>query len=300
MSYLICSTAVIDQIILPDGVAQKPVLGGAGLYALSGMKVWVDDVKLITGVGEDFLASQGEWFANNHLTTAGLIIKDENTPFTRIQYFADGERIETPAFGADHYHRIMPSAVDVRQHCSTDTSGVYVFRDSEHAFWHELISLKAKFNFKLMWEIDSTIAVPRMLPEVTNILAQCDIFSLNKQEAFTLFSVNQIKDVINKLQNLNLPLVFLRMGEAGAVMITPKNHVHIPIVSNAEVVDSTGAGNSSSGAVLVGYCQGLDPVTIGLMGSVSAAFCLAQYGPPPALDSGIRLDAHQILVELIS
>ncbi len=295
MTYLVVSTAVIDQIILPNGITPKPVLGGAGIYALSGIKVWHDDVKIITGVGEDFLTSQGQWFANNNLTTNGLIIKDKNTPHTLIQYFADGQRLETPTFGTAHYHRLMPSAADVSCHCTTDTVGVYVFRDTEHSFWQEMICLKDEYNFKLMWELDASVAVPEKLPEVLTILSHCDIFSLNKQEAFTLFSTNRIKDTISKLQSLRCPLVYLRMGAAGATIITPENHYHVPPVPDVPVVDPTGAGNSSSGTVLVGYCQGQDPVEIGFMGTIAATFCLTQYEPPPILDNHVRLEAHQIM-----
>ena len=300
MSYLVVSTAVIDKIVLPNGMAQNLVLGGAGVYALSGIKVWHDDVKIVTGVGEDFLASQGDWFANNNLTTSGLIIKDKNTPHTVIQYFADGERLETPTFGTEHYYRLMPSAADVRTHCTPDTAGVYVFRDTAPLFWQEMSRLKAEYNFKLMWELDASVAVPEKLPEVLAVLNNCDIFSLNKQEAFTLFSVNQIEAAITNLQNLRLPLVFLRLGAKGATIITPENQYHIPSVPDAHVVDPTGAGNSSSAAVLVGYCQSQDPVTIGTMGAVSATFCLAQYGPPPILDHTVRLEAQQTLARQIS
>ena len=159
MTYLVVSTAVIDQIILPNGIPQKPVLGGAGIYALSGIKVWDDDVKIITGVGEDFLASQGAWFAKNNLTTAGLIIRDKNTPHTLIQYFDDGERLETPTFGSDHYHRLMASAADIGRHCTIDTIGVYVFRDTEPEFWQEMVRLKA--NLTMLDSRTESLSQPR-------------------------------------------------------------------------------------------------------------------------------------------
>ena len=300
MNYLVVSTAVTDEIRLPNGVTRNSVLGGAGIYALSGIKVWHDDVKIITGIGEDFLASQGEWFAKNNLTTSGLIIKDKNTPHTVVQYFANGERVETPKYGVAHYQRLMPSAADVSHHCSPDTDGVYVFRDTEPHFWQEIIRLKTAHTFKLMWELDASVAAPEKLPEVRMILSQCDIFSLNIQEAFTLFAVSQVGHALQKLQNLQLPLVYLRMGAAGATIITPENRYHIPSVSDIDVVDPTGAGNCSSGAVLVGYCQGHDPLTIGVMGTISAALCLTQYGPPPILDSTVRLEAQQLLARQIN
>jgi sugar/nucleoside kinase (ribokinase family) len=300
MKYLVVSTAVLDIIVLPNGITQNPVLGGAGIYALSGIKVWHDDVKIITGIGEDFLASPGEWFARNNLTTSGLIIKDKHTPRTTIHYFDDGERVEAPVYGADHYHRLMASAADVSDHCAADTVGVYVFRDTAPEFWQALIGLKAKYHFKLMWELNASVAAPERLPEVIAVLNHCDIFSLNKQEALTLFSVNRIEDAITNLQSLRRPLVYFRIGEAGAYIITPENHHHIPPVPNVHVVDPTGAGNSSSGAVLVGYCQGQGPVTIGTMGAISAAYCLAQYGPPRLLDNSVRRQAHETLARQIS
>lgn len=35
----------------------------------------------------------------------GLIEKDDKTPHTVIQYFEDGEREETPRYGAEHYKK---------------------------------------------------------------------------------------------------------------------------------------------------------------------------------------------------
>lgn len=293
MKYIVVSTAVTDKITLSNGVAQEPILGGAGIYALAGIKVWSDDVKIVTGIGEDFFLEHGAWFDRNNLSTSGLIIKDKHTPRNRIQYFADGEREEAPVYGPDHYRHLKPTAVDVASHCP-DVTGIYVFRNTDIQFWQEMIRLKAQYQFKLMWEIAADVAVPEMLGEVTAVLNHTDIFSINKQEAFTLFCVNQIDDAIHALQNLHLPLVYLRIGKEGAYIITPDSTHQIPSIPDVHVVDPTGGGNSSSGAVLVGYCQGKDPITIGIMGSISASFCLAQYGPPPVLDNAIRHKAHQL------
>ena len=42
-------------------------------------------------------------------------------------------------------------------------------------------------------------------------------------------------------------------------MITPEEVVYVPTVDHVNVVDPTGGGNSSSGAVLYGWCSGHTP-----------------------------------------
>ena len=71
MTLLVASTAVVDEITWAGENEPIAVLGGAGTYALAGIKVWQDDAILITGIGEDFLAEHGDWFARNGLSTAG-------------------------------------------------------------------------------------------------------------------------------------------------------------------------------------------------------------------------------------
>lgn len=291
--YLAVSTAVTDQIILPDGAAQIPILGGAGIYALAGMKVWSDDVKIVTGIGEDFFALHGSWFKENSLSTAGLSEVVKHTPRNKIQYFFNGEREETPAFGLDHYRLIKPTAADVAQHCP-GAAGIYVFRDSDPGFWEPLMALKQQYGFQLMWEIAADAAPPANLGTVKDILKNVDIFSINKQEAFHLFSTNNIDTAASQLQALNLPLVYLRMGAKGAAMVTRYKVQHVPSIANVEVVDPTGGGNSSSGAVLVGFCEGQVPLMAGIMGSISASYAISQYGPPPVLNLAIQQKAKRL------
>jgi sugar/nucleoside kinase (ribokinase family) len=294
--YLVVSTAVTDEIILSNGTIQNPTLGGAGIYALAGIKVWDDEVAIITGIGKDFLALHGPWFNDNHLSTAGLTEVCEYTPRNTIQYFVDGERKETPVLGADHYKSIIPAAEDIAHYC-VNAKGVYVFRDIDQDFWNQLFRLRNQHGFQLMWEIAADVATSENLEVVKSILKNVDLFSINKQEASHLFATNNVKNVIDNLRNLSLPLVFLRMGAEGAYIITRTSLQQIPSIHNFRVIDPTGGGNSSSGAVLVGYCENKDPLMSGIMGSISAAYAISQYGPPPILDFALRQQAETLAGE---
>ncbi len=74
------STAVTDEIHFSDKKVKKNIAGGAGIYALSGMKIWHDDVTIVTGVGEDYLDIYGKWYEKNNISTEGLIVKNKYTP----------------------------------------------------------------------------------------------------------------------------------------------------------------------------------------------------------------------------
>ncbi len=297
--YLFVSTAVTDLITLPDGYTHPPLLGGAGLYALVGAKVWADDVTIITGIGNDFLPEHGAWFRVNALPTDGLRVVCAHSPRNAISYFADGEREERPVFGAQHYRQIVPTAEDVARHCR-DARGVYVFRDLEREFWGRMSQLRDRYGLRLMWEISAEVAVPEHLDAIKEILRDVDFFSLNRVEALRLFAAGSIEAAVAELQALNRPLAYLRLGAKGAAMIEGDRVRHIPAIANGRVVDPTGAGNSSSGAVLVGLCEGQDALTAGVMGAISAAYAIAQYGPPPALDASLRREATGRLNQVLS
>ena len=291
MKFLVVSTAVTDDVLFPDGTVKKQLAGGAGIYALAGIKIWTDDVAIVTGVGKDYFSLPGDWFLKNNLSRSGLTIKGEFTPRTTIRYFENGGREETPVYGLEHYKMMEPTPEDVERQCG-DTEGVYVFKDANKEFWNKIIHLKEKYGFTLMWEIAADTTLPEYFDDIVAIGKHIDVFSINKQEAINLCSSYQIDEVIQKIQALNIPLVFLRTGKEGACMISQEKVYELPSIIQAKVIDVTGGGNSSSGAVLYGYCEDKGLVMSGIMGSISAAYCIAQFGPPPLIDDEMRSNAY--------
>lgn len=110
-------------------------------------------------------------------------------------------------------------------------------------------------------------------------------------EAVHLFGTTDQEQIIEELQNWGLELVFLRQGAKGAVMITGSEAVAVPSQPDVNVVDATGGGNSSTGAVLCGFVEGYSPEICGRMGSISAAMCISQYGVPAEVTSDMREEA---------
>ena len=81
-------------------------------------------------------------------------------------------------------------------------------------------------------------------------------------------------------------------------MITPKDHVAVPAEKQADIVDPTGGGNSSSGAVLCGFCENQSPEACAKMGNLSAVMCLGQYGVPAVISPKMQQEARRRLEEI--
>lgn len=295
MKYAVISAVVTDEIHFADKTV-KIVPGGAGIYALSGIKLWQDDAEIVTGIGKDYLSLHGDWYTANNLSTKGLKVKDEKSPYTVIQYYKDGERDETPRYGAEHFARLETTGEELIPYLET-MDGIYIFKNTSEEFWKPVLVSKKHTSCRIMWEIAADAAVNDNLARVREIAKGVDAFSLNMTEAKNLFGTVDKQRIISELQSWGLELVFLRQGAKGAMMITPSHVEEVLSQPDVNAVDSTGGGNSSTGAVLCGLVEGYDARTCGIMGSISAAMCISQYGVPKEITSQMREEALKKLVK---
>lgn len=291
MKYIVQSTAVWDRISLSGSSAAMEAPGGAGFYALAGMKVWEDDVGIVSGIGADYLPKFGDWYQENHLPTEGLLVKDPHSPQTLVQYAPDGERTERPVFGEAHYHSIEATPQELAPFCQ-DAAGVYVFKNLDPSYWEGLLPLKKKYGFHLMWEIAADAAVFENYGAVKKLAEQTSVFSINRTEALQLTQAASLEDAIAVFHGWDLPLIYLRLGSRGTCLLQKGRSVFVPSVPGLEVVDATGGGNSSTGGAFIGYCRGCSLEEIGAMGNVSASFCIEQWGAPTRLDYALRQKAQ--------
>lgn len=300
MDYIIASTSVTDEIRFADGKTVKKTAGGAGIYALCGIRLWSGSVMPVTGMGRDYKSLYGPWYRRSGISMEGLILKDEKTPYNIIRYFENGERTETPLYGPEHYKRMEAAPQDLEPYFKT-AKGIYLFKNSDGKFWNELLPMAEGRNAAVMWELANDSACPQCLKEVQSIAEHIDLFSINFTESCQLFGVDTLEEVIARFRSWvgkGLNMIFLRRGFRGAVMITPESVSFVPPVKGVKVIDPTGGGNSSSGAVLYGYCSGYSPGEAGIMGSISAAMCLEQFGIPERIEERKRKEAYRLLDDM--
>ena len=156
------SHIIIDDLRAADGREQRGLLGGAGTYAVAGMRLVAERVGISCGVGEDFDALHGRWFRANGIDTAGLEIRGAHTPRSWVVYQREDARTETPQFGAAHFNAMAPRLADLPL-SYRQARGLYAFCDDDERFWNSLLELRAASGATVLWELHEAAAQPRAL-----------------------------------------------------------------------------------------------------------------------------------------
>lgn len=300
MRYVIASSVETDEIHQPDGSVYKNMPGGCGIYALAGIKLFTDNVTVVSGIGRQYLERHGKWYEQNNISRDYLHVRGDVTPTTIVTYFKDGSRIDEPNIGLWEFREMDPAFEEIKAACGADTLGIYTFKHFDKDYLDKLISLKKQLGCKLMWEISSDAAIPENLDEILHYLKNIDIFSLNFAEACDLFGTQSLDGIVNAFSNAESNWVFLRRGANDALMLAQSGVYYCPSIKDAIVVDTTGGGNSSSAAALYAMCEGFGPQEAGIAGAVAASYIIAQYGPPKTFDSSVRKQAVEKLKSMIN
>jgi len=249
----VLSHIVVDEVFDADRVRLGTGVGGAGAYAAVGASLADADAApiLVSGVGRDDHSFLADWCVARGISAAGLFEVGRHSPRTRIQYFADGERDETPVYGLDHFDahtplpRHIPVPVDV-------LDGVYLFHDHQAPYWDEVEQFRRVFAGPLLWEISLDSCRPQHLAEVRERLEIVDILSINEAEALALLGVATLADAVERLRRERGVTVLLRRGARGSVLIADDAVFTVGTVPTP-ASDPTGGGNSYTGAFLAAY-----------------------------------------------
>lgn len=280
----ILSHIVIDEIYAAGALRAVSEVGGAGAYAAIGAslagRAW--DSALVSGVGsEDRIALSG-WCAHRQIDSSGLFVASEHSPRTRIEYYADGERDETPVFGLEHFdaHTPLPEHIPF---APTDLRGTYLFHAHESEYWSKISDFRSRSTSPILWELSRDSCSPMLLGTVVERAQLVDIVSINRTEAFALLATSTVEETIHRLRDFSTT-VLLRLGHEGSVIVDGTYSVAIPPVK-VRVVDPTGGGNSYSGAFIAAFAVSGNLADAGRLAAASAGLVISQQGAPLVSDT---------------
>ena len=279
---LIMSNAIVDDIWFADGIRHAYTLGGAALYAAVAASMWWDNVAVVSGVGADFEQIAGAVLTAHNLRREGLVTRDAHTIQSTLVYSADGERTETPVYGADHFARLQLVPDDIPS-VLLPAAATYIFRDLWPTFWESYNTVRDDLGI-VMWELQGNAAEAANLGHIEQLLKQVDVFSLNLTEARRLLGTENRRLITERILDTGVRVVLLRMGGEGALISDGRELLYLtPPVSR--VVDVTGGGNSFCGGFLAGLCTRSEDIEhAARCAAASAAVSIAQQGLPRSLN----------------
>lgn len=296
-AFLSCGNIMSDVVERDDGSLSELQIGGPALYALSGIRLFTRECRLVCQAGADYAESYGVWLDNNGITRQSVRVAAQYTTQHLIHHQSDGSYTWRSRFGTQLLGYLKTTPAHIGEACGAATRGVYLAQNTDAVFWQALARIKKEKGFRLMWELE----VPRpedgisedKLQRVLRILPEVDIWSLNSTEAGYLFDLDKDREIeiIRRLQELPVPLTFFRVGKKGAYLVAPDQAYFCPAITVERCVDPLGCGNCSTGAMLYGIVSGMEPERALAAANVAAGFNAAQYGPVPLVTQAVMEQA---------
>ncbi|CAO3669855.1 unnamed protein product [Umbelopsis ramanniana] len=315
---LSCGSLIIDDIQWEDGWRQTNVLGGAGVYAIYGARVWLgppqsQQIGYTVQRGFDFVPDIQHELDRLSISLHNQDHPDLHTPRGLNTFSADDHR------DFEYIHpviRIFPRDFPPKWLLSAQIVHLICAATRAHEIVDEWHTLQAKYadqfnvsaqdipDTMFMWEPLPWDCLPEKWDEFKEVMKMVDIVSPNHEEAAAVLGTSMDK-LEAELGNASSALAYLaeqfvqagvgkqqqgcvaiRAGKRGAVVRrkdTPSWCV--PAYWQAppdlhRIKDVTGAGNAFCGGFCYGYLQNKDIIEAALHGSVSASFTVEQVGVP--------------------
>ena len=283
--YVSLSNVFIDDILLSDGQMFLGVLGGAGVHAMAGARVWSDSLGLIASIGEDFNQDFKDQLVKLGLDLSMLNLTQKKTTRAWQIFQPDEERIEVFRDKSNLVHQISLTNNKLPKNYQ-NALGIHVHFSGTPKELRENLEILKSGNSNLRVVLEPSVSETAWnQTDFSKIFPMIDFFSPNTIEAGQITGLSNPEEMINLLIDWGAETVALRMGDEGS-LLAGRDHpfANIPAISNS-IIDVTGAGNAYLGGMLVGLCEGNNLVESALFGAVSASFAIEQFGVCPFNDS---------------
>lgn len=291
VEYVAFSNLIIDDIVFPDGRTSWDTLGGGGLHALVGMRVWNASLGYAASVGPDLADKHREALNAFGVDVRGLAVRP-GTKTARAWQLFEWDDYRTEIFRTD-MSEFREQKIQL-----ADLPADYLAAKGYHIQWGkvpELLELvgalrAANPDIKLVLEVSPTnFGEPEALWR--ELLPQIDLISPDEEESLGITGRSDPHEICATYIDWGVPLVALRMGARGSLVYAADGQRwELPAVPT-EIVDVTGAGNSYCGGFTVALGEGLSPFEASLRAAVSASFALEQLGLPHWDDASLAAEA---------
>lgn len=138
------------------------------------------------------------------------------------------------------------------------------------------VVLAKKFGSKIVFDPGAHNLIKSNQRLFTELMRMCDVLSINLKEAVTLVGSNKMCDLVDELR-CKVPLVALRCGKRGSILVGRKNIVKTP-ACKVQAIDTTGAGDAFTSALIFGLTRGLSLEEIGQLANWFSAQVVRHIG----------------------
>lgn len=277
MQLITVGTVAFDRIETPFGVAEKTV-GGAATYISLAASAFVDQLGLVSVVGDDFPDTMLQQLRERHVDLEGLeVLAGKESFFWAGRYHYDMNTRDT-----------LETRLNVLLELDPELPASY-----RQAPYVMLGNLDPTVQAKVLDQM--TIPPALVVMDTMNfwmehtpdklreVIARVDILTINDAEARQLSGEHSLVKAAAKILAMGPTYLVIKKGEHGALLFSSDRVFFSPALPLEEVVDPTGAGDTFAGG-FIGYLARTQDHSFEnlkraiIVGSAMASFCCERFG----------------------
>lgn len=277
MSLLIVGTVAFDAIETPFGKTDK-ILGGAATYIGLSAGQYLNNMNLVSVVGDDFPREHMALLSSRGVNLDGLQIKKGGKSFFWSgKYHNDmntRDTIETRLNVLENFDPVVPEA----------------YKDCEFLMLGNLMPSVQKRVLEQLPKRPRLVVLDTMnfwmdhfWDDLMDALKNVDVLTINDEEARQLSREYSLVRATRKILTMGPKVLIIKKGEHGALLFNRSEVFFAPALPLEDVFDPTGAGDTFAGG-FIGYLAKTGNINFTNMkravihGSVMASFCVEKFG----------------------
>jgi sugar/nucleoside kinase (ribokinase family) len=277
MSLLVIGTVAFDAIETPFGKTDK-IVGGAATFISLAASYFTKNINLVSVVGDDFPRAAIDMLGKRSIGTEGLQIKPgEKTFFWSGRYHNDMNTRDTLDTQLNVLETFDPVIPEVYQNCE------FLMLGNLAPSVQQLVLNRLQNRPKLVVLDTMNFWMNIALPELTALLKNVDVLTINDEEARQLSGEYSLVKAAQKILNMGPKYLIIKKGEHGALLFNRDQVFFAPALPLEDVFDPTGAGDSFAGG-FIGYLAETQDISFDNMkravifGSAMASFSVEKFG----------------------
>ena len=244
MDLITVGTVAFDRIETPFGKADK-VVGGAATYISLAASFFLDEMGLVSVVGDDFPEPMMADLRKRGVDLDGLeILKGKESFFWAGRY---------------HYDMNTRDTLETRLNVLLDLDPKLpaTYRDAQYVM---LGNLDPVVQGKVLDQMNGSPALVVLdtmnfwmdsaLDKLKEVISRVDILAINDAEARQLSGEHSLVKAAAKIMAMGPRYVVVKKGEHGALLFSEDRVFFAPALPLEDIVDPTGAGDTFAGGFI--------------------------------------------------
>lgn len=276
MSVLVVGSVAYDGIETPFGKVDR-TLGGSATYISLAASYFVNTVRLVGVVGNDFNDQDMKLLESRNVDLKGLQVDDSGkTFFWKGRYHYDlnaRDTLDTQLNVFEKFDPVIPEAYQGSKYISLGNIEPSLQRKVLDQVKDPRYVVLDTMNF---W-------IEGAMEELKKTLSRVNMLIINDSEARELAEEPNLIKAAQMIREMGPSSLIIKKGEHGALLFTESGIFSVPAYPVVDIFDPTGAGDTFMGGFLGWIADTNDLSDTNLrravvFGSVMASYCVEEFG----------------------